>query len=658
MTTADESLSALVILLSLVIGVALYIWTALALSAMFRKMGEDAWKGWVPFLNQATVLKWGGFSPWLVLLTLTGAGVIVVWILMIIAAHRINPGFGYGGSMTVLAALLFVVWASILGFGPARWLGARLGGPVPVRPPVPRSDDARTAAVFAPPVATGPEAAPVGTSSWMPPAAPDAAASPAAREAPVAEASGPARVGAAGWPAPAPGSDTPAPGSGTPGPVRSGADGGPAWPAPGAGRAAAGPARAGAAPAGGTEAWPAPGESSGAWPAPESSSAPSVDPAPGFSPAPRRDERAPATPASGHVNAHRDAPSFPGGGTYGPGSDSASDAGAIPASDAGAIPATDPGASRAGSRAAEPAPRTAPIVPLPRAADAPPPASTTDSFAPRPRHEVTDVPTESVDADESVDAWGSEIDEVSAVSPSPFPPSAAGTRPYIGTPVDTTGDPISFVPGRRAAVPPQGDSPVTRMPAVPPAERRVREWPASHYDPDVFPEMSGEVSAVVGSPAAGAPLSARRSVPAQEETPGAASGSESASGEEAVDDEFDHTVIARRKRPAWQLIPASGRPIALTSDVVILGRQPAPDPARPRAQLVALDDRTRTVSKTHARLELHADGWQLTDLHSTNGVLLPTVLGTEIEIEPGSTVPAGDRFLLGDAELRLTRGDA
>ena len=81
-STIDGSLAALLGLLSLVIGIALYVWLALALAATFRKMGEDTWKGWVPFLNYATVLKWGGFSPWLILLALIpGLGVVAVFIL-------------------------------------------------------------------------------------------------------------------------------------------------------------------------------------------------------------------------------------------------------------------------------------------------------------------------------------------------------------------------------------------------------------------------------------------------------------------------------------------------------------------------------------------------------------------------------------------------
>ena len=161
-----DSVGALLGLVALAAGLALYVWTALALAAMFRKMGEAPYKGWVPVLNAATVLGWGGFSPWLILIGLFPVlGPIALWVLVIISAHRINPGFGYGGGMTVLAAVLFVVWASILGFGPSRWLGARAGGMSAHRREQTR---ASLGGVFAEPAPMTPEAAVV---SALPPAA-------------------------------------------------------------------------------------------------------------------------------------------------------------------------------------------------------------------------------------------------------------------------------------------------------------------------------------------------------------------------------------------------------------------------------------------------------------------------------------------------------
>ncbi len=44
-STIDTSLAPLVGSLAFVIGIALYVWMALALAALFRKMGEESWKG-------------------------------------------------------------------------------------------------------------------------------------------------------------------------------------------------------------------------------------------------------------------------------------------------------------------------------------------------------------------------------------------------------------------------------------------------------------------------------------------------------------------------------------------------------------------------------------------------------------------------------------
>ncbi|HYP73989.1 MAG TPA: FHA domain-containing protein, partial [Microbacterium sp.] len=179
-------------------------------------------------------------------------------------------------------------------------------------------------------------------------------------------------------------------------------------------------------------------------------------------------------------------------------------------------------------------------------------------------------------------------------------------------------------------------------------------------DSDAFPEMSGEVSAVIGSPSAGAPRSAVGAVSAQhrraetgEPTPAAAA---LHAPTDDLDDDLDQTVITRRAvKPTWELVPAAGSPIPLTAAVVILGRRPAGDAAYPSAQLVAVSDQARTVSKTHARIEQRGESWVVTDLGSTNGVLVRTLMGDEIEVEPGSQLDPGERFFLGDEEFHLRR---
>ena len=57
----NDSTGAILGLSTAVLFVIVYVWYALALSAMFAKTGEPSWKAWVPVVNLATILKLGGF---------------------------------------------------------------------------------------------------------------------------------------------------------------------------------------------------------------------------------------------------------------------------------------------------------------------------------------------------------------------------------------------------------------------------------------------------------------------------------------------------------------------------------------------------------------------------------------------------------------------
>ena len=119
-TATGSSVPVALILISLLAFVALYVWTAIALSAVFRKSGAEGWKAWVPVLNLVILLQLGGLSGWLVLLALIPVlGAVALWVVQIIACYRINVAFDHGAGMTVLAAVLFPVWATVLGFGSA-----------------------------------------------------------------------------------------------------------------------------------------------------------------------------------------------------------------------------------------------------------------------------------------------------------------------------------------------------------------------------------------------------------------------------------------------------------------------------------------------------------------------------------------------------------
>lgn len=502
---------------SLVLTVVFYIWVALALQAVFRKTGEEGWKAWVPVYNGVILLQLGGISGWWMLLVIVPGVSIVLYVMMIIACHRINAGFGYGAGMTVLAALLFPVWASVVGWSSNRWVGAvRPSGHGPVR--------------SGSPAPSASEAASLGwlTNSAAVPGSPARSAQPAPPTATTATGGGPI--------------DVP--------PV-------PPLPRPAVADA---PVSAGSIP-------PAPVSPAPVWAAP-------VSPAPVWAAVP---------PA--HVSTAPDA--------------------------AGYVPeAPDSSAS-------------APFVP----------AAASSQDAPLARLPIEISPTGYVPFDEEDD------DDMSS-------------GVVFGEPPLTPAPPVDFEPpaprrtGSFIPLPAAEDDGEGPNPWAPPSATRA---PLRSPEPNgMFSDTSGEVSAVAGAPALGGPMSARSSVSAQRSAPEIPES----------EDLFDETIVAPRKRTAWVLIPPIGAPIAIARDVLILGRRPDADPEHPEAQLVPIADETRTVSKTHARLELSDDTWVITDLGSTNGITLIGDDGGEMEAAAGRPLPVIERFLLGDAELRLQRDGA
>lgn len=526
----NDSTAVVLGLLTLVLIVILYVWVALALAALFRKTGEDAWKAWVPVLNVATMLRLGGFSPWLVLINLVPFfGAIAFAVIWVIVLHRVSTAFGAGGGMTVLGVVLLPVWASILGFGDARWQG-----PSPAQEEL---DPARRRQDL-----DGPYVPLVG--GWIPDASPEAPATPIGSAPPRHE--------------PAPLSE----------PV----------------------ALPFAAPSGSlSDAVPAPVD----WAPPVRT--PDVDPAP-------------PTSVFAALDAMRDSAPGDEGGP----SDAAPSRRSTAHPDASVAPSGTPSDHDAEDvdRSEPPVISAAPVAESPFARDG---------------RTVVETPADEQPRSESAPSAPSE----------PEPRDDASDAPWADVPRRSEGAPVT----------PIGSVPLTRP--APASEPTPTVADDAHDD---FPEPSEAVSAVVGAPDAGAPRSARTSVSALYTQP-----------EVPDEDDFeamDRTVVARRRRIPWKLVPPNGTAVEITSTVVILGRRPSPDPAHPDAQLVAISDETRTVSKTHARLELKSDTWYVTDLGSTNGVLFATLMGTEVEAPPGEEIEAGERFFLGDAEVRLSRSEA
>lgn len=107
----------------------------------------------------------------------------------------------------------------------------------------------------------------------------------------------------------------------------------------------------------------------------------------------------------------------------------------------------------------------------------------------------------------------------------------------------------------------------------------------------------------------------------------------------------------------WVLALDDGQRIQVGGSLV-LGRDPAPVSVRPHAVLVPVVDAAKSVSKTHAILDLEGAELSITDLHSTNGVLVTDVHGVEHDLAPGERVvlSRGDRVELGTFAVRVERG--
>lgn len=285
-----------------------------------------------------------------------------------------------------------------------------------------------------------------------------------------------------------------------------------------------------------------------------------------------------------------------------------------------ARPVTGAGYAAAGAYAAAAAPAPTPAGPFslagaPAAAAPaarpvlPPPAPTPAPAAAEPAFGTVPPPTS---------AFG-------AVPPPPAPAPAFGAAPPPPAPAfGSVPPPPAPAPAFGAAPPP----PAPPAPAFtpPPAPTPEPVAAADHWAPPVAPTPA------TPAPATPAPVTA---------VPVAA----------GLDEEDEHTVITPR-RQRWTLRLPGGDQVTLTSGIVYLGRNPASTDRSADAQLVTVADGTKTVSKTHAVLRQGDEGWTIEDLGSTNGVVLLTTDGAEIDLV--GIQPVTERFLLGDAELRIS----
>jgi uncharacterized RDD family membrane protein YckC len=108
----------------------------------------------------------------------------------------------------------------------------------------------------------------------------------------------------------------------------------------------------------------------------------------------------------------------------------------------------------------------------------------------------------------------------------------------------------------------------------------------------------------------------------------------------------------------WHAVLDDGRRVVV-DHLVLLGRNPQPDPGEEDAQLIKIADSTRTVSKTHLAIGVDGAGLYVVDRGSTNGSTVTTPGGATRRCVPGETayVSAGSIVSMGDHWLEVRRGN-
>ena len=311
-----------------------------------------------------------------------------------------------------------------------------------------------------------------------------------------------------------------------------------------------------------------------------------------------------------------------------------------------AVPPAAPPAPAAASFGVPPVPSARPAPVAPPAAAAPPAAP---AFVASPAP-VTDpaaaTPAPASDAAPIQNPWAPQA--AAPVSPPPVvapivPPPAVDSAPpaaIVSTPPTIAEAPVV-----------SADPPVIPVVAAPaPAPE-----PAPETEPvePLFVEPVEPVAPAVPAPAVPVDPVAPEPAEAAPVLVTAAAASAPVLLPDDDDDELDRTVVVdRRPVVPWTLHTDDGFSVALTAPTIVLGRNPTSTEAGVAA--IAVPDTTRTLSKTHARLDLVDGEWTVTDLNSTNGVIVVGPDDAENLITVGEATPLTARFVLGKVGMRVS----
>jgi hypothetical protein len=224
------------------------------------------------------------------------------------------------------------------------------------------------------------------------------------------------------------------------------------------------------------------------------------------------------------------------------------------------------------------------------------------------------------------------------ITPPPGLLPAAAADPDPETP--TVDDPEDFI-----TLPPGIADSATHRVATP---RQVPPRAAPAADEIVFFPVVPGVPAIAPEPTSAAALEAPPTAPSV--LPNVVSEVDAFSGETRVVPPR-HTATA-----GWTVQLPNGQLVGIDSAIVI-GRDPAAQPRYPGAVLVPALDPAKSLSKTHALLEVEGGTLWVHDLDSTNGVFVAAPGIDVVQVDPGIrvVVPEGADVELGEFIITATR---
>ena len=305
--------------------------------------------------------------------------------------------------------------------------------------------------------------------------------------------------------------------------------------------------------------------------------------------------------------------------------------------------AVAPPPAPSGRRAAPPAPPSAPPAPGSSGWEAPDPVgppqpavliSSVPGFG--PPAEDSEAPAAAVPAASTTTAAPVAAPPAPAAAPTLSPPPAAAPPPP--PPPPPLAAVVELAPEPQAVVPVAAPAPaMAEAPLAVPA-------PAVPAVPVTAPAPASHVEAVE---AVAAPAASASTVATSDEPITAVEAVESYVAQDL--DDLEHTRISARAQTGPVLVLPGGERLTVRGSGV-LGRNPSATDGEQAVHLVRVQDRTRTVSKSHLAFGSDSVGLWVRDLASTNGTAVRSADGALTELEPYVVVHVlpGDTLVVGD----------